>query len=51
MPVDTCFLSALEAGLPECSGVALGIDRIMMLLIGANHIKEVISFGEEYSNE
>lgn len=51
MPVDRCFLSALEAGLPECSGVALGIDRIMMLLTGADHIKDVISFAEEFANK
>lgn len=44
MPVDKNLLDALEAGLPDCSGVALGLDRLLMILTGANHINEVISF-------
>jgi len=48
MPVDDCLLDALKSGLPGCSGVAIGIDRIMMLVVGANHINEVISFGDEF---
>lgn len=44
MPVDEHFVAALEYGLPECSGVALGFDRLAMCAIGAKHIDEVIAF-------
>ena len=48
MPIDECLLDALKSGLPECSGVAIGIDRLLMVLMGAEHINEVISFGDEF---
>ena len=43
-PVDAHLLHALEAGLPDCAGVALGIDRLLMLRTGATAISDVISF-------
>lgn len=43
-PIDENFLSALDAGLPPCAGVALGIDRLLMLKTNAKHIQEVINF-------
>lgn len=43
-PMDRRFLAALQAGLPECSGVALGLDRILMLMLGRETIAGVLAF-------
>jgi len=43
-PIDKDFLMALSHGLPQCSGVALGIDRLIMLALKVDHIEQVISF-------
>lgn len=42
--LDERFLAALEAGLPDCSGMALGLDRVLMLLVNAASLDEVLSF-------
>lgn len=44
MPVDYALLAALESGLPDCSGVALGLDRLLMLRMQKKDIAEVLSF-------
>lgn len=44
LPIDENFLSALEIGLPDCSGVAVGVDRLMMLRHHRHHIKDVLPF-------
>ena len=41
---DENFLDALVEGMPDCSGVALGIDRLLMIKLKARNIEEVVSF-------
>ncbi|WP_366655788.1 EF-P lysine aminoacylase EpmA [Fodinicurvata sp. EGI_FJ10296] len=41
-PLDDDFLAALEFGLPDSAGIALGIDRLVMLATGADHIEDVL---------
>ncbi len=47
--LDENLIAALESGLPPCSGVALGVDRLVMLLANTTHISEAISFDSERS--
>lgn len=46
-PLDPNLLAALEAGMPDCAGVALGFDRVLMLAIGAASIDDVLAFPVE----
>ncbi|MEF1284121.1 elongation factor P--(R)-beta-lysine ligase [Vibrio sp. M250220] len=43
-PIDYHLIAALKSGLPECAGVALGIDRLIMLAISCDHIDQVTAF-------
>lgn len=49
MPADQAFLASLEAGMPDCSGVALGLDRLLMLKLGLNNLSGVIAFPADRS--
>ena len=42
--IDSFFLAALEAGLPKCSGVAVGLDRLVALALGATSLAEIMAF-------
>ena len=44
VPMDEHFLAAVEKGLPDCSGVALGVERLMMISMGKEQIGEVMPF-------
>lgn len=46
-PLDEAFLAALEAGLPACAGIALGIDRLAMVALGEPELAAVMSFDDE----
>ena len=41
-PVDEEFLAALESGIPDCAGIALGFYRLVMLATGADRIDDVL---------
>ena len=47
-PVDNAFLDALAAGLPDCAGVALGLERLQMIHDKTDDIRDVITFGSHY---
>ena len=43
-PVDERLLRALGQGLPACAGVALGVDRLLMAMVGTDRIADVLAF-------
>jgi lysyl-tRNA synthetase class 2 len=46
VPLDEALLAALESGLPPCAGVALGLDRLLMVLAGVGDIRDVVGLDE-----
>jgi lysyl-tRNA synthetase class 2 len=44
VPMDERLLAALAEGLPDCAGVALGVDRLLMVASGARAIRQVLAF-------
>ncbi len=49
LPIDDHLLAALSHGLPACSGVAMGVERLMMCLLGYESIDQVMGFQAENS--
>ncbi|MBQ0832231.1 EF-P lysine aminoacylase EpmA [Marinobacter sp.] len=47
MGIDGAFLAAIEHGLPDCAGVALGLDRLLMLKMDTRDIADVLTFSLE----
>ena len=47
VPLDKKFLSCLENGLPKSSGMALGVDRLIMWICSAKHIRDVLCFSND----
>jgi lysyl-tRNA synthetase class 2 len=46
IPVDNRLCAALDHGLPDCAGIAIGFDRVLMLAAGRSHLGEVLAFPE-----
>lgn len=46
-PYDTQLIAAIEAGLPGCAGVALGLDRLLMLLLDLPELGDALAFDSE----
>lgn len=44
VPLDEALLAALEHGLPPCSGVAVGVDRLLLVLLGGDDLRQVLAF-------
>ncbi len=44
LEIDDAFLEALQVGLPQCSGVAVGIERVLMFALETAHIDETVTF-------
>lgn len=45
-PYDAQLIAALTHGLPACAGVAVGLDRLLMLMLGLPHIGDVLAFDD-----
>ena len=45
--MDEHLIAALEAGMPQCAGIALGLDRLLMVLTDSATIENVMAFPAE----
>jgi lysyl-tRNA synthetase class 2 len=43
-PLDENLLAALETGMPDCAGVALGFDRLVAIALGAERLAQAMAF-------
>ncbi len=43
-PCDAHLLAALTGGFPDCAGVAMGVDRLLMAMLGTGRIADVLAF-------
>lgn len=46
VPIDNNLLDAITAGLPDCAGIAIGLERLHMVLCSHSHIRHVLSFDD-----
>jgi elongation factor P--(R)-beta-lysine ligase len=46
-PLDENLLAALESGIPDCAGVALGFDRLAAIALGANRLSDAMAFSAD----
>lgn len=44
LPIDANLLAALDRGMPDCAGVALGIERLLMAMAGTDDIADVLAY-------
>ena len=44
LPIDSRLLNVMELGFPQCSGTALGLDRLLMVMLDADTIDDVLTF-------
>jgi lysyl-tRNA synthetase class 2 len=49
-PIDELLLAALEQGLPDCAGVAVGFERLQMIYENTDNISDVVTFSARRSN-
>lgn len=45
LPIDQALLKAMQRGLPDCAGVALGIERLLMRLANTQAITDILAYG------
>lgn len=48
--LDSTLIAALRQGIPDCAGVAVGLDRLLMLATGETHLDDVITFHAPVTN-